>query len=205
MKKRKKIINNIKLCCDISYNNDTIKDISQDILNQVCVTELFELCRYRSNEEILSNIKNDKIKINKDKFINNTIKIGKICTKFLIQKMIKLLKNYRDDEISLGDLPMSRARTKEIIILLQNIKKLEVFPNINLIENNEEEENEKNKENKDEITVFDIVSKTKKIHLFYLQPILNYFINTKEKDIRNLIRELFQEITNIIGIPKLSD
>ena len=204
-KLKEKIINNIKLCCDISYNNDTIKDISQDILNQVCVTELFELCRYRSNEEILSNIKNDKIKINKDKFINNTIKIGKICTKFLIQKMIKLLKNYRDDEISLGDLPMSRARTKEIIILLQNIKKLEVFPNINLIENNEEEENEKNKENKDEITVFDIVSKTKKIHLFYLQPILNDFINTKEKDIRNLIRELFQEITNIIGIPKLSD
>ena len=118
--------------------------------------------------------------------------------------MIKLLKKYRDDEISLGDLPMSRTRTKEIIILLQNIKKLEVFPNINLIESDEEEE-ENNKENKEEITVFDIVSKTKKIHLFYLQPILNDLINTKEKDIRNLIRELFQEIIIIIGMPKLSD
>ena len=96
---------------------------------------------------------------------------------------------------------MSRVRTKEIIILLQNIKNLEVFPNINLIESNEE----KKENNKEDITVFDIVSKTKKIHLFYLQPILNDFINTKEKDIRNLIRELFQEITNIIGIPKLSD
>ena len=203
-KLKEKVINDIKLCCEISYNNDTIKNISPDILNQICVTQLFELCRYKSNEEILSNLKNDKIKINKDKFINNKIKIGKICTKLLIQKMIKLLKKYRDDEISLGDLPMSRTRTKEIIILLQNIKNLEVFPNINLIEGNEEEK-ESNKENKEEITVFDIVSKTKKIHLFYLQPILNDFINTKEKDIRNLIRELFQEITNIIGMPKLSD
>jgi len=200
-KLKEKIINDIKLCCDISYNNDSIKNISPDILNQICVTELFEICRYRSNEEILNTINNDKITINKDKFINNKIKIGKICTKFLIQKMIKLLKKYRDDEISLGDLPMSRARTKEIIILLQNIKNLEVFPNINLIESNEEEK----KNNKEEITVFDIVSKTKKVHLFYLQPILNDFINTKEKDIRNLIRELFQEIINIIGMPKLSD
>ena len=200
-KLKEKIINAIKLCCDISYNNDNIKNISPDILNQICVTQLFELCRYRSNEEILSHIENDKIEINKDKFINNKIKIGKICTKLLIQKIIKLLKKYRDDEISLGDLPMSRVRTKEIIILLQNIKNLEVFPNINLIESNEEEK----ENNKEDITVFDIVSKTKKIHLFYLQPILNDFINTKEKDIRNLIRELFQEITNIIGIPKLSD
>jgi hypothetical protein len=203
-KLKEKIINVIKLCCEISYNNDSIKNISPDILNQICLTELFELCRYRSNEEILSNIKSDKIKINKDKFVNNKIKIGKICTKFLIQKMIKLLNRYREDEISLGDLPMSRARTKEIIILLQNIKKLEVFPNINLIDSDGEEK-ENNIENKEEITVFDIVSKTKKIHLFYLQPILNDFINTKEKDIRNLIREVFQQITNIIGMPKLSD
>ena len=99
---------------------------------------------------------------------------------------------------------MNNTRTKEIIILLQNIKKLEVFPNNNFIESNEEEK-ENNKENKEEITIFGIISKTKKIHLFYLQPILNDFINTKENDIRNLIREIFQEITNIIGMPKLSD
>ena len=66
------------------------------------------------------------------------------------------------------------------------------------------EEKEKNNL-KEDITVFDVIRKTKKIHLFYIQPVLNDFIDTKEKDIKNLVKDIFIEITNIIGMPKLTN
>lgn len=48
-----------------------------------------------------------------------------------------------------------------------------------------------------------MASKSKKIHLFYLQPILNDFIDTKEKEVKNLVKEIFKEITNVIAMPEL--
>ena len=193
-----KIIKVIKLSCDISYNNP-INNVSNDYLNQICINELMEVCRYKTNEEILSNIKNEKIKINKDKYINNQIKIGKICTTLLIQKMIELLKKFREDEIKLGDMPLNRVRIQEVVILLQNVKTLEVFPNINVFDEDKDDIKDINKD----ITFFDVASKSKKIHLFYLQPILNDFIDTKEKEVKNLVKEIFKEITNVIAMPEL--
>ena len=195
-----KIIKVIKLSCDISYNNP-INNVSNDYLNQICVNELMEVCRYKTNEEILNNIKNEKIKIkiNKDKYINNQIKIGKICTTLLIQKMIELLKKFREDEIKLGDMPLNRVRIQEVVVLLQNVKSLEVFPNINVFDEDKDDKNDKNKD----ITFFDVASKSKKIHLFYLQPILNDLIDTKEKEVKSLVKEIFKEITNVIAMPKL--
>ena len=192
------IIKIIKLSCDISYDNSNNSSIES--LNQICINELFNICKYKSDEEILENIKNEKIKINKDKYIHNHIKIGKICTVLLIQKIIEILKKFREDEIKSGDMPLSRGRIKEIVNLLENIKNLEIFPNINMLEKDEKEE-----EKKEDITVFDVIRKTKKIHLFYIQPILNDFIDTKEKDIKNLVKDIFIEITNIIGMPKLTN
>ena len=128
----------------------------------------------------------------------NRIKIGKICTSLLIQKTIEILKQFREDEIKSGDMPLSRGRYQEIIILLENVKNLEVYPDINKIEKNEKDEEKK------EVTMFDLASKTKKVHLFYIQPILNDFINTKDQDIKNLVKDIFQDITTIIGIPNLT-
>ena len=195
-KMEEKIIKIIKLSCDISYNN--LNNSSNESLNQICIKELFNICKYKSNEELLENIKNEKIKINKDKYIYNRIKIGKICTSLLIQKTIEILKQFREDEIKSGDMPLSRGRYQEIIILLENVKNLEVYPDINKIEKNEKEEEKK------EVTMFDLASKTKKVHLFYIQPILNDFINTKDQDIKNLVKDIFQDITTIIGIPNLT-
>ena len=192
------IIKIIKLSCDISYDNSYNSSIES--LNQICINELFNICKYKSDEEILENIKNEKIKINKDKYIHNHIKIGKICTVLLIQKIIEILKKFREDEIKSGDMPLSRGRIKEIVNLLENVKNLEIFPNINMLEKDEKEE-----EKKEDITVFDVIRKTKKIHLFYIQPVLNDFIDTKEKDIKNLVKDIFIEITNIIGMPKLTN
>jgi len=193
-----KIIKVIKLSCDISYKNP-INNVSNDYLNLICINELMEVCRYKTNEEILNNIKNEKIKINKDKYINNQIKIGKICTTLLIQKMIELLKKFREDEIKLGDMPLNRVRIQEVVMLLQKVKTLEVFPNIDVFD----EDKDIKKDNNENITFFDVASKSKKIHLFYLQPILNDFIDTKEKEVKNLVKEIFNEITNVIAMPKL--
>ena len=92
-------------------------------------------------------------------------------------------------------MPLSRGRYQEIKILLENVKNLEVYPDINKIEKNEE---------KKELTMFDLASETKKVHLFYIQPILNDFINTKDQNIKNLVKDIFQDITTIIGIPNLT-
>ena len=194
-----KLIEIIRLSCGISNNYTNKNNLPSESLNQICINELFKICKYQSVEEILNSIKDNK-KINPDKYIENHIKIGKICSTLLIQKIIEILKKFREDEIKSGDMPLNRKRIKEIVDLLKNIKNFEMFPNINKIEHDDNQQ-EKNEEK----TVFDIISKTKKIHLFYIQPILNDFIDTKEKEIKNLVKEIFQEITNIIGMPKLND
>ena len=95
-------------------------------------------------------------------------------------------------------MPLNRRRIQEIISLLKNVKEFEVFPNFNISEDN------KIKEKKfEEINIYDIISKNKKIHLFYIQPILNDFIYSKEDSIKSLIREIFDEIIKIINMPKL--
>ena len=185
-----KLIEIIKLSFDNRNNS------ASESLNQICINELFKICKYKSIEEMLNNIKDNK-KINMDIYIENQIKIAKICSTLLIQKIIEIFKKFREDEIKSGDMPLSRKRTKEIVDLLIKIKDFEMFPNINIIEKEEQQEK------KEEITIFDIISKNKKIHLFYVQPILNDFIDTKEKEIKNLIKEIFKEITNIIGMPNL--
>ena len=188
-----------KLIEIIKLSFDTKNNTTSDSLNQKCINELFKICKYKSKEEILKDIK-DNTKINKDKFIENQIKIGKICSTLLIQKIIEIFKKFREDEMKSGDMPLSLNRIKDIVYLLKKIKDFEMFPNINKIEKEEQKEK---KEEKEEITIFDIISKSKKIHLFYLQPILNDYIDTKEKDIKNLVKEIFKDITNIIGMPKL--
>ena len=95
---------------------------------------------------------------------------------------------------------MNPDRVKEIVEMLDNIKNLELFPNINQIEPEEEVEVIKK-----EISIFDLLSKTKKIHLFYLQPILNEFVYTNEKKIKNKIKEIFDELNKILNVPNIND
>ena len=189
----------IKLICDTPNTTNNENNLSLPSLNNVCINELLKICQYKSNEEIMNEI-NDKKIINMDKYINNKIKVGKIFAHLAIQKIIDILKKFREDETKSGDMPLSRVRIKEIVDLLENIKNLEIYPEINIIEKKENYKNEKK-----EITVFDVLSKTKKIHLFYLQPILNDFFDTKEKEIKNSVKDIFLKITDIIGMPKLGE
>ena len=122
--------------------------MSNDYLNKICINELIEVCRYKTNEEILNKIKNEKIKVNKDKYINNQIKTVKICTTLLIQKTIALLKKFREEEIKLGDIPLNKVKIQEIVLLSQNLKNLEVFSNINVFD----EDKDDKKDNNEDIT-----------------------------------------------------
>ena len=126
--------------------------------------------------------------------------MAKICSSLLIQRIIENLKNFRDYEDKLNDVPLNQDRVKEMVELLNNIKDLELFPNINQLEIEEEIEIKKK-----EVSIFDLLAKTKKIHLFYLQPILNDFIYTKEQIIKNIIKEIFEESTKIMEIPNIND
>ena len=166
------------------------------------INELIKICQYQSVNEIAENVqKIDKDKkLNLDKFIGFKIKIAKICSNLLIQKLIEILKNYREYEKKLNEIPMNPDRVKEIVEMLDNIKNLELFPNINQIEPEEEVEVIKK-----EISIFDLLSKTKKIHLFYLQPILNEFVYTNEKKIKNKIKVIFDELNKILNVPNIND
>ena len=198
-KLEKKLIHIIKLISDISYENNINNGESSFIsLNHFFINELFKLCKYKTNEQIINVINVFKIKVDEEKFIQNYIGISKLLTNLLINKIIEILKKYRDDENKSGGMPLNRGRILEIISLLKNVKDLEIYPNFN-----DEKINEIQSEKRHEITIFDVFSKSKKVHLFYIQPILNDLIFSKDNSVKCLVKDIFNDITNIIELPKL--
>ena len=201
-KVQKKLIHVIKLISDTFYDNNdnNYGDTSFISLSQYFINELFKLCKYKTKEEIINLVTNCNIKINEETFVQNYINISKILTNLLIKKVIDILKKFREDENKSGDMPLNRGRIFEITSLLKNVKELEIYPNFNDIKKNGCQN-----ENKKELLINEMITKSKKIHLFYIQPVLNDFIYCKENSIKSLVKDIFNEITNIINLPKLID
>ena len=199
---QKKLIHVIKLISDTFYDNNdnNYGDTSFISLSQYFINELFKLCKYKTKEEIINLVTNYNIKINEEKFVQNYINISKILTNLLIKKVIDILKKFREDENKSGDMPLNRGRIFEITSLLKNVKELEIYPNFNDIKKNGCQN-----DNKKELLINEMITKSKKIHLFYIQPVLNDFIYCKENSIKSLVKDIFNEITNIINLPKLID
>ena len=86
-----------------------------------------------------------------------------------------------------GNMPLNKERIKDLLDLLNSLKNLELFPNINWLDIEEDEEKEK-----ENLNIFDLLSKTKKMHLIYLQPILYDFIYTKEEEIKDIVKTIFE-------------
>lgn len=193
-----KIITIIKFTCE-NYGNNINNYFSQKSLDGDVMNKLLKICQYKSNEEIIENMDNNQ-KINLDKYLNFKIKIAKICSKILIQKTIEILKRYRDDEKKSGNMPLNKERIKDLFDLLNSLKNLELFPNINWLDIEEDEEKEK-----ENLNIFDLLSKTKKMHLIYLQPILYDFIYTKEEEIKDIVKTIFEEIEKLMEIPNFND
>ena len=183
------------------------KDSSLSI-SKMCLDNLFDFCKYKTDEEIKKdyekyndiNIKdnnNENIeKNNLENYIKMRIKISKMCTPILIKRSKDTMKKFIEDEIKSGAMPLSRNRLEEVKFILEGLKNLEIFPNFQDIEEN----HNNNKENENEI--IKVISNNKKAHLFLLHDIFGDFITTKENDIKILIKQIFKLISNEMGLGK---
>lgn len=78
--------------------------------------------------------------------------------------------------------------------MLEKIKTLELNPNYLSFEEDE------NKKSIDQLEVIDIVMKKKKSHLFQLLPLLSEFIISNNTEIKHMIKDIFKQITNEMGV-----
>ena len=168
-------------------------------ISKVCISNLFELCKFKT-PEILKREINDQ-NFNADDYVKIKEKIAKMCTPILIKRCKEILKKFLADEIKSGSMPLSRSRLEDIKYVLDKLKKLEIYPEYNKIDdiswNNKEEKVEK-EQNEQEIMNF--ILKKKKSHLISLLPLLSEFITTKENEIKILVKDIFKIISSELGI-----
>ena len=165
-------------------------EIINEIINTAYIDCLFIICKYQTNDEIYNYTNKSKlIKImNKNKHLNNFINFKKKCTSLLISKLNDILNEYKKKyENKKGENIVSK-----IILLLNQIKNLEVYPDLIIIKDNIENDNE-------EIDKF----KNKKIHILYLYNVIIDFISIDNKDIQIIIKEILLIAFNGIELPPL--
>ena len=165
------------------------KNIYEQI-NEAFIDCLFAICKYQPNEEVLNYTEKSKLIINKNIYINNFINFKKKCTSLLISKLSNILNEYKkkyenkkEEKISL-----------KIVLLLNQIKNLEVYPDLMILKDKTEAEKESND---------NIKFKNKKVHLLYLYNSIIDFISIDNKDIQIIIKEILKIAFNGIELPQL--
>lgn len=164
-------------------------------ISKVCISNLFELCKFKTPETLKREI-NDK-NFNPDDYVKIKEKIAKMCTPILIKRCKEILKKFLADEIKSGSMPLSRSRLEDIKYVLDKLKKLEIYPEYNKIDEmsgNKEVQYEKEHE------IMNFILKKKKSHLISLLPLLSEFITTKENEIKILVKDIFKIISSELGI-----
>ena len=124
-----------------------------------------------------------------------------MCTPILIKRCKEILKKFLSDEIKSGAMPLSRSRLEDIKYVLEKLKKLEIYPDYNKIEDMKKEKKEENKiEDNEQQEILGFILKKKKSHLISLLPLLSEFITTKENEIKILVKDIFKIISSELGI-----
>ena len=160
-------------------------------INDLNIKSLFEICKSKSKEEI----KNEIIKKNKnkdsnydnyiEKYLEMRNNITKNCIPLLVKKSKEEMKNYLNKIKEKKEIEIEEEKIKYILI---NLKEL------NYIYNKEDEEIYTNHIMKECL-------KSQKGHLFMLHLILTEFIQvTNNKDIINIIKDIFKVISDELGI-----
>jgi hypothetical protein len=167
-------------------------------ISKVCIANLFELCRFKT-PEILKREINDK-NFNADDYVKIKEKIAKMCTPILIKRCKEILKKFLSDEIKSGSMPLSRSRLEDIKYVLDKLKKLEIYPEYNKIEEMSGNKKEIEIKNENEQDIMGFILKKKKSHLISLLPLLSEFITTKENEIKILVKDIFKIISSELGI-----
>ena len=179
-------------------NNESSGSVTSSI-SKVCISNLFELCKYKTPEVLKREINVQNF--NPDDYVKIKEKIAKMCTPILIKRCKEILKKFLADEIKSGAMPLSRSRLEDIKYVLDKLKKLEIYPDYNKIEdmNGKKEEN-KIEEDDEQKDIMGFILKKKKSHLISLLPLLSEFITTKENEIKILVKDIFKIISSELGI-----
>ena len=179
-------------------NNESSGSVASSI-SKVCISNLFELCRFKTPEVLKREINVQNF--NPDDYVKIKEKIAKMCTPILIKRCKEILKKFLSDEIKSGAMPLSRSRLEDIKYVLDKLKKLEIYPDYNKIEDMKEKKDEnKIEENNEQQEIIGFILKKKKSHLISLLPLLSEFITTKENEIKILVKDIFKIISNELGI-----
>ena len=176
-------------------HNESSGSVTSSI-SKVCISNLFELCKFKT-PEILKREINDK-NFNAEDYVKIKEKIAKMCTPILIKRCKEILKKFLADEIKSGSMPLSRSRLEDIKYVLDKLKKLEIYPEYNKID--EMGGSNKNVKYENENEIMNYILKKKKSHLISLLPLLSEFITTKENEIKILVKDIFKIISSELGI-----
>jgi hypothetical protein len=104
-------------------NNESSGSVASSI-SKVCISNLFELCRFKTPEVLKREINVQNF--NPDDYVKIKEKIAKMCTPILIKRCKEILKKFLADEIKSGSMPLSRSRLEDIKYVLEKLKKLEI-------------------------------------------------------------------------------
>ena len=190
------LLNLLDMGSNFDYSNQNTSSSTsslQSSISKVCISNLFELCKYKTEDNLKREI-NEK-NFDPSDYVKIKVKIAKMCTPILIKRCKETLKKFLDDEIKSGSMPLSRSRLEDIKFVLEKLKLLEIYPDYIYIDEKELEE-KKNKE-KD---MMDFILMKKKSHLISLLPLLSEFITTKENEVKIIVKEIFRIISSELGI-----
>ena len=190
------LLNLLDMGSNFDYSNQNSSSTNsslQSSISKVCISNLFELCKFKTENNLKREI-NEK-NINPDDYVKIKVKIAKMCTPILIKRCKETLKKFLDDEIKSGSMPLSRSRLEDIKFVLEKLKVLEVYPDYIYVD--EKDLNEKKNKEKD---MMDFILLKKKSHLISLLHLLSEFITTKENEIKILVKQIFRIISEKLGI-----
>ena len=176
--------------------NNNMNTVINEMINKALIFSLFDISKYQTNEEILKYINKykDFQSINENKYICNFTNFKKKCTSLLISKLNNILNEYKIEYENKKD----NNVLSKIILLLNQIKNMEIFPDLMNIEINKNGDNN-NVDNKEEMNKY----KNKKMHLLYLYKSLVNYILIDNKEIQLIIKEILLMVFNGIDLPPL--
>lgn len=181
--KQIKLLSLLDLGCNFDYCTLSYGSQSTSSISRVCIQNLFDLCRYKSEEILGGEVDDDK-----EEYIRIKVKIAKMSTPILLKRCKEILKTFYDDELKQGSMPLVRSRIDDMKYVLENLKNLEVYSNYHLVDESS------NKKSPDEVSIFDTIMRSRKSHLFNLMPFFSEFILCKDQDIKILVKDIFKQI-----------
>ena len=167
-------------------------------INKLTLNSLFRISNFKKKEEIKEEIENIityindykkiDVKFEKDKITDKYIEIKKNIAKksmpLLLDKCKEEMNKYLENKNNENE-----KKNERIKYILLNLKDMDYIYN---------EEDEKNYNN----LIMKECLKSKKGHLFMLHLILGEFITVQNKDIRNIIQDIFKVMSQEIGLEK---